>query len=78
MENASGIEQIKNACNNIAVELMRIHPATAQLDDKETKDEIYKTLFELTKQLETIKKLVRKLELKRANDPQAGELPPEL
>lgn len=78
MDAASGIDQIKKACHNIAQELMRIHPATAPLEDKPTQDEIYKALFELTKQLETIKKLTRKLELKRAHDPQAGDLPPEL
>jgi hypothetical protein len=56
MDKPTSIEQIKRACNAIASELMKIHPAVPALQDKETQDEIYKAVFELTKQVETIKK----------------------
>lgn len=78
MEKNEGIEQIKKTCRVIAAELMRLHPATAALGDKEAQDEIYRALFELTRQLEMIKKLARKVELKSSGDADAGELPPVL
>lgn len=62
MDRTTGIAQIKLACKNIAVELMKIHPAVPALADQATQDEIYKTLFELTREVETIKKRVGKLE----------------
>ena len=43
---------------------MRLHPAVPALADKEAQDEIYKTIFELTKQVEVIKKRLAKLEAK--------------
>ncbi len=75
MEKKEGIEQIKKTCHGIAGELLRLHPATAALGDKEVQDEIYRALFELTRQLETIKKLTRKVELKSLGD---EDLPPVL
>jgi hypothetical protein len=77
MDSSSALEQIKKSCNAISAELIRLHPATNALGDKETRDEIFKALFELTKQLETIKKLARKAELKSAGE-QNSALPPEL
>ena len=62
METGAAIAQIRQACNNIAIELMRIHPAVPALGDKAIQDEIYKVLFELTKQVEVIKKRLAKLE----------------
>jgi hypothetical protein len=41
---------------------MEINPAVSALRDKEAQDEIYKTVFELTKEVETIKKRRAKLE----------------
>jgi len=77
MEKAAALEQIKKSCHAISLELMRLHPANNVLDP-EIKDEVYKALFELTKQVETIKKLARKAESKLSNDPASGELPPVL
>jgi hypothetical protein len=78
MDPREAAEQIKKACNAISLEMMKIHPATNALEDKQTKDEIFKTLFELTKNVELIKKLMRKLELKMSADPNAGDVPPVL
>ncbi len=41
---------------------MKINPAVSALGDKEAQDEIYRTVFELTKEIETIKKRLAKLE----------------
>ncbi len=64
MDKADAIKQIRDACNNLSRELMRIHPAVPPLADKEAQEEIYKTIFELTKNVETIKKRLAKLEAK--------------
>ena len=64
MDRPAGINQIRKACNNISVELMGIHPAVPALGEKETQDEIYKSLFQLTKEVEMIKKRIAKLEKK--------------
>ena len=62
MDKAAAIKQIRDVCNNVSRELMRIHPAVPALAEKEAQDEIFKTLFELTKQVEIIKKRLAKLE----------------
>jgi hypothetical protein len=62
MEATDAIVQIRQACNNIGVELMRIHPALRGLGSKEAQEELYKTIFEITKHVEVIKKRLAKLE----------------
>ncbi len=62
MDRIAATEQIRAACKTISTEMMKIHPAVPGLADKETQDEIYKTLFELTKQVEVIKKRLARLE----------------
>ena len=64
MDKSAAIQQIREVCNNVSRELMRIHPAVPALAEKEAQDEIYRTLFELTKQVEIIKKRLAKLESK--------------
>jgi thymidylate synthase ThyX len=64
MDKAAAIQQIRDVCNNLSRELMRIHPAVPALADKDAQDEIYKTSFELTKHVEIIKKRLAKLEAK--------------
>ena len=64
MDKPAAIRQIRDACNNLSRELMRLHPAVPALADKEAQDEIYKMIFELTKNVETIKKRLAKLEAK--------------
>jgi hypothetical protein len=64
MDRTAAITQIRDACKNIVREQMRIPPAIAGLGDQAAQDELFKTLFELTKQVETIKKRLAKLESK--------------
>jgi hypothetical protein len=62
MDRNTAVSQIREACHGIALELMKINPAVYALDDKEAQDEIYRTVFELTKEVETIKKRLAKLD----------------
>lgn len=62
MDRDTAVAQIRKACNGISIELMKINPAVSALGDKEAQDEIYRTVFELTKEVETIKKRLAKLE----------------
>ncbi len=64
MDKAAAIEQIRDVCNAVSRELMRLHPAVPPLADKEAQDEIYKTVYELTKNLEIVKKRLARLEKK--------------
>jgi hypothetical protein len=54
-------EQIQKACNGMTVEMMKILPAARSLENKALQDEIIKAQYQLTKEVETIKKLVRKM-----------------
>ncbi len=64
MDRAAAIAQIRDACKNIVREQMRIPPAARDLGDQPAQDELFKALFELTRQVETIKKRVAKLDAK--------------
>ena len=64
MDKSTAIQQIRDVCDNIARQLMRIHPAVPSLADKESQDQIYKAVFEITKQVETIKKRLARLDAK--------------
>ena len=66
MDRPAAIQQIRDACKTIALQFMKIHPAVPHLQDQETQDEFYKTLHQMTVELETIKKRLGKLE--RADD----------
>lgn len=62
MDRPTAIGQIRQSCNAVAQELFRIHPAVAALQDKAVQDEVFRSLFELTKQVEAIKKQLARLE----------------
>jgi len=62
MERPEAIQIIKNSCSAIAAELIRLHPAVGGLGNQALQDQIVQALFQLTKDLETVKKLVRKAE----------------
>lgn len=62
MDKPTAILQIKKACASMASEMMKIHPAAAALGDKPAHEEIIKLLYQLTKDLETIKKRVAAIE----------------
>ena len=56
------ISEIRTACNNVAAGVTSIHPLLPALNDEPTKSEIVKALFELTKNVEVVKKQVMRLE----------------
>ncbi len=62
MERPEAIAQIREACKGIAQQFMKIHPAVPQLRDGETADAFYRTLHQMTVELETLKKMLGKLE----------------
>lgn len=68
MELQTAIGQIRDSCKNIGLELMRIHPAVRALNHKETQDDLFKVVFEITREVEVIKKKLAALE--------KGENPP--
>jgi len=55
------IEAIKEACGEIARGMMKITPAVPALQDKTVETKVFETLYELTKNVETIKKQVGKI-----------------
>lgn len=59
-------EQILEACKQIALQLMKIHPAIAKLEAPETQAACLKAAHQLTVELETIKKQV--IRLKKEDD----------
>ncbi len=68
MERAEAIEQIRAECNQLAAAITRIHPMAPALQDPQTQAEIFKALFELTKNVETVKKQLMRLERRDDND----------
>ena len=62
MDRATAIQQIRSACNQLSAGVTGIHPLVPGLADQPTQDEIFKALFELTKNIETVKKQLLRLE----------------
>ncbi len=62
MDRTAASQQIREQCNAIATAGMKIHPLLKALGDDAVKAEIVKALFEITKNVETVKKQVMKLE----------------
>ncbi len=60
-EQTAAIEKIKEACGEIARGMMKITPAVPALGDKSVETKVFETLYELTKNVETIKKQVGKI-----------------
>jgi hypothetical protein len=58
----NAIHEIQERADDIAANVTAIHPLVSKLFDPSTQNEIYKALFELTKQVEIIKKQLLKLE----------------
>ena len=67
MDRAEASEKIKDHCKTIALEMMDLNPAITHLDDQQTQEALFEASYELTTQLEIIKKRVIKLE--RRNEP---------
>lgn len=62
MDRATAIQQIRTACNQLSAGITSIHPLVGGLADQPTQDEVFKALFELTKNVETVKKQLLRLE----------------
>lgn len=62
MERVDAIQQLRTECNQISAGVTRMHPLVAHLKDAPTETEVFRALFELTKQVETVKKHLMKLE----------------
>ena len=62
MDRSEASEKIKGCCKIIALEMMELKPVIASLDEQETQEALFEASYELTKQLEIIKKRVIKLE----------------
>ncbi|MEM6915173.1 MAG: hypothetical protein AAF491_01305 [Verrucomicrobiota bacterium] len=54
-------QKIEDACKVIALEMMKVTPAARQLDDEETTADVVKAAYQLTIELEVIKKKLIKL-----------------
>ena len=68
MERPEAIQEIRAAALQIAVSVTSIHPLVPKLADPPTQSELIKALYELTKQVEVVKKHLLKLE-KRDDSP---------
>lgn len=62
MDRATAAQQIRDLCNTISMAGMKLHPLLPALADEPTKAEIVKALFEITKNVEVVKKQVMRLE----------------
>jgi hypothetical protein len=62
MDRTTAIQQIRTTCNQLSGGVTSIHPLLPALDDEPTKTELIKALFELTKNIETVKKQIMRLE----------------
>jgi len=62
MERNAVIEKIRQQVNQIATNVTAIHPLVPGLADPPTQGELLKALYELTKNVEVIKKQLLKLE----------------
>lgn len=62
MDRATAAQQIRELCNTISTAGMKLHPLLPALADEPTKAEIVKAIFEITKNVEVVKKQVMRLE----------------
>ena len=62
MEKTAAIQQIRDACREIARQTMKIHPALPHLGHPETQSDVLKALHQLTVELEVVKKKIGRLE----------------
>lgn len=67
MERIDAIQKIREQTNQIASNVTAIHPLVPGLADSATQGELLKALYELTKNVEVIKKHLLKLEKRDAS-----------
>ncbi|MDA0814311.1 MAG: hypothetical protein O3C21_18210 [Verrucomicrobia bacterium] len=61
MERGAAISKIEEACKQIALQFMKIHPALPGIADEQVQSECLKSLHAMTTELETIKKKLIRL-----------------
>ncbi len=61
MTQSEAIERIEAACKVIALEMMKVTPAARYLADEQIKSDVVKAAYQLTIELEIIKKKLIKL-----------------
>ncbi len=61
MTRDEAVARIEEACKTIALEMMKITPAARHLADEETTADVVKAAYQLTIELEVIKKKLIKL-----------------
>jgi hypothetical protein len=66
-EQAQAIATIKDACHRIAHAMMTLQPAIAKLSDPGVRSDLYETVYQLTAQVESVKKKVIRHEKGDAN-----------
>lgn len=62
VEKSTSIPEIREKVNQLAAIITSIHPLVPKLNDAPTQNELLRALFELTKQVEIVKKHLLKLE----------------
>lgn len=62
MERPEAIAAIRDRANQLSATITGLHPLVPKLADPPTQTELLKALFELTKQVEVVKKHLLKLE----------------
>lgn len=62
MERDAAIDTIQEACKQIALQFMKIHPALPKLEDSDTQNACLKALHGMTTELETVKKQLIRLQ----------------
>ena len=62
MSRQESIDKIQEACKQIALQFMKIHPALPGIDNEETQSDCLKSLHGMTTELEIIKKKLIQLQ----------------
>jgi hypothetical protein len=62
VEKSTAIPEVREKVNQIGALITSIHPLIPKLNDPPTQNELLRAVFELTKQVEVIKKHLLKLE----------------
>jgi hypothetical protein len=62
MSRQESIDKIQEACKQIALQFMKIHPALRGIEDEQTQSDCLKSLHGMTTELEIIKKKLIQLQ----------------
>ena len=62
MDRATASKELREHCNTASAAVTKMHPLLNALGDDATKGEIVKALFEITKNVEVVKKQIMRLE----------------